>query len=140
MADNDDVTGRSGRDPDPDEPTVAEPQPDAQESKPAPVMKERWRDRAWSFRAMLAVALASLVIGGLSGGVITAVAGHDHDGRYRNGPWPAGDRMPGWQGHGPRHFGGDGHPPWRRNGGQQGVPPTPQTPSPSASPSPGTTG
>src|SRR5689334_9554610 len=32
-----------------------------------PALKERWRDRVWSFRAMLAVALATLVLGGIVG-------------------------------------------------------------------------
>ncbi|RNM14155.1 hypothetical protein [Nocardioides pocheonensis] len=112
-------------------------------SAPAPVLKTRWRDRAWTFRAMLAVAAASLVIGGVAGGVIGAAAGHEDNDRYQMGPGGPGMGMPpGWRKHG-RGFGGDGGPGWRWNDGPpQGGPLTPYggtSPSP-APPSSSPTG
>lgn len=76
--------------------------------------------RVWSFRAMVAVALASLVIGGGIGSAIAAVSGDDEsDDRVRigrfdggNGRGPGGfpggrefdDQMPGLPGGGMREF------------------------------------
>ncbi|HEX2893999.1 MAG TPA: hypothetical protein VHO29_08355 [Marmoricola sp.] len=116
--------------------------PQTPEPAVAPTPKTRWRDRAWSFRAMLAVAAASLVIGGVAGGVIGAAAGGDDHGRYRTGPWGPGMHMgPGWRNGGPG-FNGPGGPGWRWKDGQQpGQPPTPYgTPTPSAPSTPGSTG
>ena len=86
--------------------------PDPDET-PATQPRTRWQDRVWSFRAMLAVALASLLIGGLGGAAITAVAGGDDVRReLRMGPWsPGGDGPPGWHHRGPRGFDGEG-PRW----------------------------
>lgn len=127
MADNDDVS--DGPDGDP----VAPPE------APGPVLKTRWRDRAWSFRAMIAVALATLLIGGLAGGTVVAMADDDHDGRriHRMGPWGPGAQLPpGWR---HRHF-NDGSPQWRWNDGPQPpddmLTPSPRPEPPSASPSP----
>jgi hypothetical protein len=112
-----------------------------------PVLKTRWRDRAWSFRAMIAVALASVLVGGVAGGVIVAASGDDHErDQYRMGPWgPGGQMPPGWRG--PRHF-KDGGPRWHWDDddmmpGQPLTPygqPSPTTPSPSSGSSPGSTG
>jgi hypothetical protein len=141
MADNDEVSGSADRDaaPEPTRP-VLPPDPAAEPgaTAPAPVMKPRWRDRAWSFRAMLAVALATLLLGGIAGGTIVAAADDDHDQRHawmgRGGP---ADRIPpGWRG--PRHF-QDGGPRWRWHDGPQPPDgdvtpdgqPSPPTPSPS---------
>ena len=151
MADNDDVPGSRDRDAEAvgsgageaSEPTAEQPLPD-QPPAPAepasgpaagPVLKTRWRDRAWSFRAMLAVALATLVIGGVAGGSIVALAdgdGHDHHGVR---PWGPGGPMggPGWKWRDPRGFDGDGGPRWRWDDGPQQDPRLqPPTPSPSA--------
>lgn len=137
MAENDDVPGSPEDAATPVEETPVRP---ARE----PVLKTRWRDRAWTFRAMIAVALASLVIGGVTGGVIGAAADHGDrrdrmDRMGRMGPWGPG--------HGPgRGRGGfaDDGPGWRGNGPQAppltpyGVP-TPTNPA-SPAPSPGSTG
>ena len=106
---------------------------------PAPVLKARWRDRVWSFRAMLAVALATLVLGGIVGGTIGAVAagGDDDRGLHRMGPGRVGPGMPGWRGRG--HFQGGG-PGFQWNDGPQPppggmmTPYGPPTPSPTPSP------
>lgn len=136
MADDDSVSGSPDRtvppdpesSPPPGDETAADRTAVTEPAAPAtaPVLKTRWRDRAWTFRAMLAVAAASLVIGGVAGGVIGAAAGHDDHDRYRMGPWGPGMQMPpGWRGQG-RGFGGDGGPGWRWNDGpQQGGPLTP---------------
>ncbi len=105
MSDNDDVPGSPDRDAEPVEDAVSSPSDDAAPTAAqpvipaepaAPVLKTRWRDRAWSFRAMLAVALATLLIGGLAGGTVVAAAGHDHDrhGRFMMGPGGPGRGMP----------------------------------------------
>jgi hypothetical protein len=119
MADDESVPGtpEAAVPPEPasEPPAAAEPAP-----APAPVLKTRWRDRAWTFRAMLAVAAASLVIGGVVGGVIGASAGGDDDDYgYRMGPGGPGMKMPpGWR-HGDR---GPNGPKWRWNDGPQQAP------------------
>ena len=142
MADNDAVPGSADHDATPTEETAAVPpqdpatEPAAATTSPGPVMKARWRDRAWTFRAVLAVALATLVLGGVVGGTIVAVADdHDGQGRFRVGPGGRFERMPpGWRG--PRQF-HDGGPQWRWNDGPQppgqGVTPY-GTPSPQPTP------
>jgi hypothetical protein len=108
----------------------------------APVLKTRWRDRAWTLRAMIAVALASFLIGGLVGGVIVGATGDDHDGQrmHRMGPWgPGMQRAPGWR---HRQF-NDGRPQQPPGMMPYGVPtaPAPTAPAPTApAPSPGSTG
>jgi hypothetical protein len=128
MADDDNVSGE------------AADGEDATTQPAQPVLVTRWRDRAWSFRAMVAVALATLLLGGIAGGTIVAVADDGNDGhsRFLMGPGGRADRMPpGWRGH--RHF-QDGGPQWRWN---DGPPPPggdvtpygqPSPPAPSASP------
>jgi hypothetical protein len=99
--------------------------------------KQRFADRLWSLRAVIAVALVSVILGGLAGAAI-ANAG-DHDDRrgpmrfQRGGPTGPGGGQ--WQwGDGPGHGPGDDPMPrWR---GNFGVPPNGQlTPAP-AQPTP----
>jgi len=68
MTDNDDVTVDP---PVTSEQPAAAPQPAVPVSQPA--AQPRWRDRVWSFRAMIAVAVASLIIGGLGGGLVAGI-------------------------------------------------------------------
>jgi hypothetical protein len=144
MADNDGVPGSPDRDADaaespapaaPDEPTVADPVIPP-ERAPAPVLKTRWRDRAWSFRSMLAVALATFLIGGIAGGIVVGATGDDHDGQHRMGRWGPGGPMggPGWRWRDPRGYNGDGGPQWRWNDGP--VPPPNLTPYGGTTPAP----
>jgi len=138
MADNEDVGSPA--------PATGEP-PIAATAPAAAASQIRWRDRVWSFRAMIAVALASLVIGGIGGvlvgGALGFVVGHHVD-RYDMGPGMRGPGMhgPGWRGH---DHGFGGGPGWRwDDGGPQGplTPyggPTAPTPTPAPS-SPGSTG
>jgi hypothetical protein len=61
--------------------------------------RQRLRDRLRSLRAVIAVALASVIIGGLGGAALASVSGHD-DGRMgpghgrfnRGGPGPTPTR------------------------------------------------
>jgi hypothetical protein len=61
--------------------------------------RQRLRDRLWSLRAVIAVALASVIIGGLGGAALAGVSGDD-DGRMgpghgrfnRGGPGPTPTR------------------------------------------------
>jgi hypothetical protein len=61
--------------------------------------RQRLRDRLRSLRAVIAVALASVIIGGLGGAALASVSGHD-DGRmgpghgrfHRGGPAPTPTR------------------------------------------------
>jgi len=139
MAENDDVPGtpeddaRTPVEPAADRTSAAGPVLPPDPAVATPVLKTRWRDRAWTFRAMLAVAAASLVIGGITGGLVGAAVDDDHDDGYRMGP---GMRMPpGWRNHdGPHWRWRDGPPP-------PGLTPYggPSTPAPSPS-APGSTG
>jgi hypothetical protein len=141
MADNDDVseTPEDAAAPVDDTRPVLPPDTTEDAAAPAaqPVLKTRWRDRAWSFRALLAVALATLVLGGVAGGAIVAASDDDHDGpgRFMMGPGGPGNRLPpGFRGH--RRF-DDGAPKWRWDEGPEQAPnvtpfgePSPPTPSP----------
>ncbi|MBW8752058.1 MAG: hypothetical protein JF565_11625 [Propionibacteriales bacterium] len=147
MAEDDEVSGSPDHDAEATEQTrpVLPPDPAAEPvattattGAPAPVMVPRWRDRVWSFRAMLAVALATLVLGGVVGGAIVAAAGDDNDdhGRFM-GPGGRFERMPPGM-RGPRQF-HDGGPGWQWKDGPQ--PPGPDvTPygAPSTQPAPPT--
>ena len=156
MAD-DDVSGTPGEESSTtltpaDEPIRSEAAPAAATPvEAAPVLKTRWRDRAWTFRAMVAVAAASLVIGGIAGGVVVAAANDGDHGHHRMDRWGRDGAMPpGWQRHGPRNFQGPGQGPGQRPGGgpagpmmpygdgDDGTTPSPTSP-PSATPSPGAT-
>ena len=97
-----------------------------------PAAGPRFRDRLWGLRAVIAVALASVILGGLGGAAIARVGDHEEgrDGRFGPGQGRFG---------GP---GGPGMPPghmrrWQRQQGQDGPwnqqQPTPAPPSPSAS-------
>ena len=65
--------------------------------------KQRWTDRLWGFRTVVAVALASVMIGGLGGAALANLGGGDGDDRtgpgfghqFRGGPG---------QGRGPKGF------------------------------------
>src|SRR4051794_14958010 len=98
MADNDDAL----------DPVAGERVIPAEEPAPAgPIMKPRWRDRAWDFRSMIAVAVASLLVGGIIGGAIGAAASGDEDQGRMQRFGPGAGMPPGWR-HGPR---------WRWNEG-----------------------
>jgi hypothetical protein len=104
-----------------------------------PPPKQRFADRLWSLRAVIAVALASVILGGLAGAAI-ANAGNDDDRRgpmrfQRGGPMGPGGGQ--WQwGDGPGR-GNDPMPRWRGNPGAppNGVLPPNSAPTPSPSPS-----
>ena len=142
MADNEDVGSPA--------PATGEP-PIAATAPAAAASQIRWRDRVWSFRAMIAVALASLVIGGIGGGLVGGVLGFvvgHHEGRDELGPWGPGMHGPGM--HGPkwkeRGHGFGGGPGWKwDDGGPQGPltpyggPPAP-TPTPAPTPAPSSPG
>jgi hypothetical protein len=150
MADNDGVPGSPDRDAAaaesaapaaPDEPTTVQPAVPAE----SPVLKTRWRDRAWSFRSMLAVAVATFLIGGIAGGVVVGAGGDHHDGQHRMGRWGPGGPMggPGWRWRHPRGPNGDGGPQWRWNDGPAqppnltpygGTTPAPKPPTPTPTP------
>ncbi len=66
------------------------------------------RRRAWSFRSVVAVGLASLIVGGLGGAALGSVADHDEDGR--DGRESRGGNGRGWHDRGSdrgRHRDGD---------------------------------
>ena len=107
--------------------------------------KQRLQDRPWSFRAVIAVALASVIVGGLCGAALGANVSDGNDRGFgpgqnrfqRGGPGgPPGmmdgrrqDRLEQWQQRreqGQRQWGQDSQP---------GVPPSrlPSPPTPSAS-------
>ncbi len=73
-----------------------------------PPAKQRLRDRLWSFRAVIAVALASVIIGGLGGAALANVSEGGNDGR--RGPGGFGRGGPG----------GPGGPPGMMNRGPHG--------------------
>ncbi|UUW89077.1 hypothetical protein [Pimelobacter simplex] len=71
---------------------------------PPPVLKQRWRDRAFTLRSLLAVGVAGVVLGAGAGAGTALVAGHD-DGPDRSGrpEWmqgPGSGRFPGGGGGG----------------------------------------
>ena len=96
--------------------------------------KERLRDRLWSLRALIAVALASVIVGGLGGAALANVSKGGEDcrmGRFQRGGPPG--MMNG--GPGQRNGGRQGQFPDRRRFGQQGEgggqPRQPLSPAPS---------
>lgn len=112
---------------------------------PATPPKQRLQDRLWSFRAVIAVALASVILGGLGGAVLANVADDDDGGRF--GPGPGQGRFgPGGPMRGPGMMDDRQRERWnewrreQRQWGQDnppGLPPSTQpSPSPSTSPSP----
>lgn len=83
----------------PGQPPPPEHQPDVTHTHVLPpdrdpmAGKQRFSDRVWSLRAVIAIALASVILGGLAGAAL-ASAGDDHDDRGthfgRGGPVPPG--------------------------------------------------
>ncbi len=69
-------------DPAPIAPPAAPAAPAAHPVPPAPPQM-RWRDRAFRFRAVLAVALASVILGAGAGVLGSLAFGHDQDGPDR---------------------------------------------------------
>jgi hypothetical protein len=117
--------------------------PSAEQPDVQPTATQRFRERLWSLRAVIAVALASVIVGGLGGAALANLADHGDDRRagpgrggfQRGGPGgPPGldgnpqDHRQGRDGTGRRQWpgGGGGVPP--------GAPPTtaPATPAPLA--------
>jgi hypothetical protein len=115
------------------QPLAAETQPLANEAGPAPVTapepaRVRWQDRALRLPSVIAVGLATLIVGGFAGAGIGAWVHHDHgrfdgpghmghmgqfgDGMHEGGGW---GMMPGRDGD---HFGWgqQGQPGWGQNG------------------------
>ncbi|GAA3673332.1 hypothetical protein GCM10022237_36240 [Nocardioides ginsengisoli] len=90
-------------------PPPSEQPPTAPPAAPLPpaAPRQRWRDRVFGFRSVVAVALAGLILGGgLGVGAGLAAGGHHR--------WDSRDGRPGWM-HGPgehrfREFPGDGPP------------------------------
>ncbi len=64
------------------EPDAAQAPVAAEAAAPTPT-PVRLRDQVWSFRSMLAVGLASLLLGGAGGaGIVAATEGHGHGDRF----------------------------------------------------------
>lgn len=102
----------------------------APEAAAVPQTATRWRDTLWTFRSVLAVAVASVLIGGTGGALVVAATGDGHDRGGRHGRMVWMDGGPG----GMRRGMIDGG-----LGGNWQVPPNPQfgpasPPTPSASP------
>ena len=119
------------------EPPETEPDPHSTRvlppDRPAPAARERFVDRLWSFRALIAVALASVILGGLAGAALANIGDEDErrgPGRFhRMGPMgPPGHQQ--WQWRGPRD---DQMPRWQvpPPGGPGQPTPSPPTPTPS---------
>ena len=123
-----------------EEPTTALPEEQPAAERP----RQRWRDRAWSLRALIAVALASVILGGLAGAALANIGDHQDQHRSpgfgrRFGPGmpPPGrhgfGQGPRWRFHDPY---GQGQRQWGQGPGQRGPltpnsTPTPRTPTPS---------
>ncbi len=117
----------------------------AQQAADQPADKQSLRDRLWSFRALIAVALASVIVGGLGGAALASVADHGNDSRRGPGQFNRGGRFggPGMmnrgprngrqkgqqgsdrRGTGPRQFGQDDAPDGQPSGAPTPVVPTP---------------
>lgn len=70
--------------------------------------RSRLRDRAFTFRSVVAVGVATLLLGGAGGAAVVAVTSDGHDGRHRVGRFADG---PGRDGGGPDHRNGPGFGP-----------------------------
>jgi len=105
MAENDDTTAGADDTVVDQAAPAPEPAPETA-SEPAVEAPTGFTSRVWSFRAMLAVALASLVIGGGIGSAIAAVSGDDEPEhrmrvtRFSDGPGGGPGEMPGERGRG----------------------------------------
>ena len=130
----------------PNEPTEGTEPAQAQAQPATPVAtKPTWRDRLWSWKALLATALITLILGGLMGAGVGAATAHHrmmdrrhdfvmrhHGGFGEDGRWRMGQGQMGQPGSGPMGgcMGNPGQPQ------QQGQPAAPVQPAqPSASPS-----
>jgi hypothetical protein len=126
----------------PPDPVLSAP---AAAGPPAPPPGPRFRDKLWSLRAVIAVALASVLLGGAGGAAIANLTnGNGNDGRMgpgnrfgpgelQRGQMPGGGQF--GRGGGGGRFGGGFGGPGDFNGQQQGqqgtVPPgAPSAPSP----------
>ena len=138
--------------PAPDPQPAAETTMTAQPTAPV-VARTPWRQRVLGMRGVLAVSLASLVVGGLGGAAVSSVVGGDddrdgwhdrmHDGRGEGhfDRMPDGQMMPGGPGgwnQGPGQFGPNQMGPGQMGPGQVG--PNQVGPSPSAAASGGANG
>jgi hypothetical protein len=98
-----------------------------------PRARTPWRERVFGLRAVLAVALAGVILGGLAGWGITAAASSgDSGGRFGGGPGQMGGG-PGQMGRGFGPGGQQGQMPGQMGGqlgGQQGQVPGQQPASP----------
>jgi hypothetical protein len=112
--------------------TMSDTEPNAVQPEPEPVAERtRLRDLVFGLRALVAVAVAGLILGGLAGFGINAATGDGPDGRMgRFGPGGGFQDGPGGRG-GP---GGFPQGPGQIGPGVQ-APPVPQAPQPSQSPS-----
>lgn len=113
---------------------AADPPAAATFDAPAPVARDRWRDRTFRMRSIAAVAVAGLIIGAAGGAVTTALVSDDDRGR---GEHRIGQQMqPGMPmapGGGRQRFGMPGE------GGQDSeLPELPEMPVPPGSESDGT--
>ena len=97
----------------------------------------RFRDRLWGLRAVIAVALAAVVLGGLGGAALASIG--DHQDERRSGPGRGQfGRGPGGPPGQMRHFQqrrGHGFGQGQGRGQQGFVPPGQQQPAPSTAPS-----
>jgi hypothetical protein len=107
-----------------------------QTTAPPPPPRQRLRDRLWSFRAVIAVALASVIVGGLGGAALAGVSDNGDQGRFGPGParfnrgGPGGP--PGMRGIGPNGMqqrNGMGQRQWSQQGQGGSVTPPPGVPS-----------
>jgi hypothetical protein len=110
-----------------------------QPTAPPPPPRQRLRDRLWSFRAVIAVALASVIVGGLGGAALASVSNNGDQGRFgpgagrfnRGGP----GSPPGMNGNGPNGLRqwqqqhGMGQRQWTQQGQGGSVTPPPGVPS-----------
>ncbi len=133
----------------PPRPPPDSPEPDSTPTRHLPpdrdpdaAPRQRFVDRLWSLRAMIAVALASVILGGLGGAALANVGdgaderGGPGQGRFhRGGPMvpPGAQQRRGWldrRGQGQRGWRHDGAP--GLPGQRQGTPPTPSPPKPTS--------
>ncbi len=102
---------------------------------------QRFRDRLWGLRAVILVALASVILGGLGGAGLASFGGHE-DGRSGPGNHRFQGGGPGgppgmWRDRGPRGKGWkDKRGMGQRQWGQDGPPADQPTPTSPASPTP----
>lgn len=86
------------------------------QAQPQAIPKQRFVDRVWGFKSIIAVALASVIIGGLGGAALAR--GGDHQGRNDRMGFGHGPGQGFGQGRGPGGFGPPGQQ--RNRQGNQG--------------------